>query len=59
MVDFRTAKEVSLALKQNGLITKQIKDDILRVSPALSITEEQLRSGIDILVNTINSMPAK
>lgn len=58
-LDFRTAKEVSIALKENGLVTKHIKDDVLRVSPALTITEPQLRAGIDILVNTINSMPTK
>lgn len=50
------AKKVTYALKNNGLVTKHIKENILRFSPALNITEEQLRSGIDIIVNTINTM---
>ncbi|XKL69035.1 hypothetical protein PGB90_006804 [Kerria lacca] len=52
-------KEVTYELKENGLVTKHIKDCILRFSPALNITEEQLRAGLDIIVNTINSMPLK
>ncbi|CAI6353298.1 unnamed protein product [Macrosiphum euphorbiae] len=41
-------------LKTNGLISKSIGSDALRFSPPLIITEEQLREGIDIIVNTIN-----
>ncbi|XP_060858058.1 ornithine aminotransferase, mitochondrial-like [Metopolophium dirhodum] len=42
-------------LKTNGLISKPIGSDALRFSPPLIITEEQLRAGIDIIVNTINN----
>lgn len=53
------AETVSMELKKNGLLAKNIRDHILRFSPPLCITEEQLRAGIDILVNTINTMPTK
>lgn len=41
-------------LKLNGMISKPIGSTALRFSPALIITEEQLREGIDIIVKTIN-----
>lgn len=53
------AKDVSYNLKDRGLVAKQMRDTIIRFSPALMITEEQLREGIDIIVDTINSMPVK
>lgn len=59
VLDLLDVKEVTYELKENGLVTKHIKDCILRFSPALNITEEQLRAGLDIIVNTINSMPLK
>jgi len=42
-------------MKSNGLVSKPIGSGALRFSPALIITEEQLRDGIDIIVNTINN----
>lgn len=42
-------------MKTNGLISKPIGSDALRFSPPLILTEEQLREGIDIIVNTINN----
>lgn len=52
-----TAKQVNYKLKDNGVVTKHIKDSILRFSPALTISEEDLRKGIDIIVDVVNSMP--
>ncbi|XP_050529548.1 ornithine aminotransferase, mitochondrial [Daktulosphaira vitifoliae] len=46
---------VSLAIKENGLVTKPIGNNILRFSPALTIKENELREGIDIIVKTINA----
>ncbi|XP_065220915.1 ornithine aminotransferase, mitochondrial [Planococcus citri] len=51
------AKKVSYKLKDNGLVAKQMKPTIIRFSPALTITEPELREGIDIIVDTINTMP--
>lgn len=42
-------------MKSNGLVSKPIGSSALRFSPALIITEEQLREGLDIIVNTINN----
>lgn len=42
-------------MKLNGLVSKPIGSVTLRFSPALIITEEQLREGLDIIVDTINN----
>lgn len=41
-------------MKLNGMISKPIGANALRFSPALIITEAQLREGIDIIVKCIN-----
>ncbi|XP_050439140.1 ornithine aminotransferase, mitochondrial [Adelges cooleyi] len=50
---------VSLAIKENGLVTKPIGTNMLRFSPPLTITESELRQGIDIIVNTINGLSSE
>lgn len=48
-----------IQLKDNGLVTKPISNNIIRLSPALNIKEEDLREGLDIIVNTVNEIAAK
>jgi len=52
-------KKITKLLKENGLVTKHIRQEIIRISPALTITEGELRAGIDIIVDTINNAPLK
>lgn len=49
------AWDLLLKLKENGVIAKHTHDNIIRFSPALVITEEQLEESIEIIVKTINN----
>ncbi len=49
----KTAWDVCLALKENGLIAKPTHEHIIRFAPPLIITEEQLREAIDIIKKTL------
>lgn len=51
----KTAWDVCLALKDNGLLTKPTHDHIIRFAPPLVITEEQLYECIEIIKKTILS----
>jgi len=48
----KTAWDVCLALKKNGLIAKPTHNHIIRFTPPLIITEEQLMEAIEIIKNT-------
>lgn len=48
----KTAWDVCLAMKENGLIAKPTHDHIIRFAPPLVITEEQLREAMDIIKRT-------
>ena len=48
----KTAWDVCLALKENGLIAKPTHNHIIRFTPPLIITEEQLMEAIEIIKNT-------
>ena len=48
----KTAWDVCLALKENGLLAKPTHDHIIRFAPPLVINEQQLREAIGIIVNT-------
>lgn len=48
----KTAWDVCLALKENGLIAKPTHDHIIRFTPPLIITEEQLMAAIEIIKKT-------
>lgn len=50
--DGRTAWDICLALKENGLITKPTHDHIIRFTPPLIITWEQMMEAIEIIRNT-------
>lgn len=49
----KTAWELCLALKENGLLAKPTHGDIIRLAPPLLMTEKQLAECIDILRKTI------
>jgi ornithine--oxo-acid transaminase len=49
----KTAWDVCLAMKENGLIAKPTHDHIIRFAPPLVINEEQLMEAIDIIKKTL------
>ena len=51
--DNKTAYDVCLELKANGLLAKQTHGDIIRFAPPLVITEEQLNAACDIIEKVI------
>lgn len=48
----KTAWDVCLALKENGLIAKPTHEHIIRFTPPLVITEEQMMDAIEIIKKT-------
>jgi ornithine--oxo-acid transaminase len=51
--DGRTAWDVCLALKENGLLAKPTHGDIIRFAPPLVITDQQMDECCDIIEKTI------
>jgi ornithine--oxo-acid transaminase len=51
----KTAWDVCVALKENGLLAKPTHEHIIRFAPPLVITEEQLMDSVDIINRTIQS----
>ena len=51
--DGKTAWDVCLALRDNGLLAKPTHEHIIRFAPPLVINEEQLREAIGIISKTI------
>ncbi len=54
----KTAWDVCLALKENGLIAKPTHEHIIRFTPPLVITEEQMMEAIDIIKKTFKEFEA-
>jgi len=54
----KTAWDVCLALKENGLLAKPTHEHIIRFAPPLVITEEQLMETVQIISKTIHSFEA-
>jgi ornithine--oxo-acid transaminase len=52
----KTAWDVCVALKENGLLAKPTHEHIIRFAPPLVITEEQLMDCVDIIKRTIKSL---
>jgi len=48
----KTAWDVCLALKENGILAKPTHEHIIRFTPPLIITEEQMRDAIDRIKKT-------
>jgi ornithine--oxo-acid transaminase len=51
----KTAMDVCLKLRDNGLLAKPTHDHIIRFAPPLVITEEELHAACDIIEETILS----
>jgi len=49
----KTAYDVCLAMKENGLLAKQTHGDIIRFAPPLVINETQMHEACDIIERTI------
>ncbi len=54
--DGKTAYDVCLALKEQGLLAKQTHGDIIRFAPPLVITADQMHEACDIIERTIKSL---
>lgn len=52
----KTAWDVCVAMKENGLLAKPTHDHIIRFAPPLIINEEQLRESIEIISKTIQQL---
>jgi ornithine--oxo-acid transaminase len=52
----KSAWDVCLALKENGLIAKPTHENIIRFTPPLVITEEQMMEAIRIIKTTFKEM---
>jgi ornithine--oxo-acid transaminase len=53
----KTAYDVCLAMKENGLLAKQTHGDIIRFAPPLVINESQMHEACDIIERTVLSIP--
>lgn len=53
--DGKTAWDICVALKENGLIAKPTHDHIIRFTPPLIITEAQLMEAVGIIKQTFES----
>ena len=51
----KTAWDICLAMKENGILAKPTHEHIIRFTPPLIITEEQMREAIDLIKNTFAS----
>ena len=49
------AWDVCVRLAENGLLAKPTRGDTIRFTPPLCITEDQLKTCVDIIKNTILS----
>ncbi|XP_011647197.1 ornithine aminotransferase, mitochondrial isoform X1 [Pogonomyrmex barbatus] len=53
--EFAEGWDICLKLRDAGLLTRPTHGQIIRISPPLTITEEQLREGINILTTVLKS----
>ena len=53
--DFAEGWNICLKLKEAGLLTRPAHGQILRISPPLTITEEQLREGLNIITTVLKN----
>ncbi|KAI4458706.1 aminotransferase class iii [Holotrichia oblita] len=51
--NFAEGWDVCLKLKENGILAKATHRDIIRFSPPLIITEEQIRQSADVIASTV------
>ncbi|XP_076759367.1 ornithine aminotransferase, mitochondrial [Xylocopa sonorina] len=53
--EFGEGWDICLKLKEAGLLTRPAHGQILRISPPLTITKEQLEEGLSILTTVLNN----
>ncbi|OAD52024.1 Ornithine aminotransferase, mitochondrial [Eufriesea mexicana] len=53
--DFADGWDICLRLKEAGLLSRPAHGQILRISPPLTITKEQLEEGLDILTSVLRN----
>lgn len=51
--EFANGWDVCLRLRDKGLLSRPAHGQLLRISPPLVITEEQLREGLEIIKTTL------
>jgi ornithine--oxo-acid transaminase len=56
--DGKTAYDVCLKLKDNGLLAKQTHGDIIRFAPPLVINEDQIHEACDIIEKVVLGLEA-
>ena len=54
-MEHKTAWDICLALKENGLLAKPTHGDIIRFTPPLIITKEQMMDSISIIRKTLDA----
>ena len=54
--DGKTAWDVCVAFKENGLLTKPVHEHIIRLAPPLVINREQILESADIIRRTIEGI---
>lgn len=54
-LDFANGWDICLRLKEAGLLSRPAHGQILRISPPLTITKQQLEEGLDILIGVLRS----
>jgi ornithine--oxo-acid transaminase len=52
----KTAYDVCLALKDNGLLAKQTHTHTIRFAPPLTISQDEIKQASDIISNTIREI---
>lgn len=53
----RSAWDLCLVMKRNGLLAKPTHQNIIRLAPPLVITEEQIRNALTIIEKSMNELP--
>lgn len=53
ILEFAEGWDLCLKLKDAGLLSRPAHGQILRISPPLTITEEQLREGLNIITTVL------
>ncbi|RZF42327.1 hypothetical protein LSTR_LSTR003945 [Laodelphax striatellus] len=54
--DFCSPWDFCIKLRDNGLVTRPCKANIIRFAPPLIINESQLNQGLEIIVKTVNDL---
>ena len=54
----KTAWDICLKMKENGLLAKPTHDDIIRFAPPLCINEAEIKEAIAIIKKTFEEMSA-